>query len=491
MSNIKTLGKDTLVYGFGSVLKRFIGVILLPFYTRALSPAEYGILETLATFAFFISVLIGLGLEGATGRYFFIADTDIEKRKVLYTSVMIRNVTNWVPIILLLPLSNKISIMLFDSSDYNWVVAVSLLTIPLANTSNLQDLLFRYYREVWKYNFIVLLRAIINPISGILLVVIFQFGVLGATLSTFISTLITLIVAYFYYARKKYIREFSWMWAKKMLKFGFPLIFTSILVWVNSVSDRFFLLHYTTLDQIGLYSIGNTFSQPILLINMAISMSSTVLIMSMYSEEMEEQKPRTKAFLTKIWYTYLSIAIFAAAIISIFSYDLVKFITTPAYVGGILAIPFLLFSHILFMSSDITGNGMTLKEQSKPYFWIMLIAAGTNFGLNFYFIPKFGFVGAAITTIISNTLYFLIAYFWSQRVFYIKRNFIAPSIYFFIVLSIAVFFPFYEFNIGVHISYFIKTIVLIAVITLPFILKIIDYNLIVDFFNNLKRRISG
>ncbi len=275
-----------------------------------------------------------------------------------------------------------------------------------------------------------------------------------------------------------------------MLKFGFPLIFTGILSWVNSVSDRFFLLHYQDLNQIGLYSIGNIFSQPIMLVNMALSMSSTVLVLSLYSEEKNEDKPETKDFLTKIWYTYLAIAISVASLVSIFSYDLVKFITTPEYIGGILAIPFLIFSQILYQSAQLTGNGMTLKEQSKPYFWIMLVAAGANFVLNFYFVPNFGFVGAAITTIISNIIYFLSAYYWSQKVFYIKRSFIKPTLYFLIGLSIAIFFPFYELKIEGHISYFIKTAVLITVLTLPFLFKIIDYSLIIDLFNNLKQKIN-
>ena len=152
-----------------------------------------------------------------------------------------------------------------------------------------------------------------------------------------------------------------------------------------------------------------------------------------------------------------------------------------------MAIPFLLFSYILYMSSDITGNGMTLKEQSKPYFWIMLIAAGTNAGLNFYFVPHFGFVGAAITTIISNCIYFLTAYNWSQKVFYIKRNFIRPALYFLIGLSVSIFFPFYEYNTGMHISYLIKIAALILVLPLPFIFKLIDYSTILSLFNNIKQ----
>ena len=491
MSLIKNLSKDTIIYGFGTVIQRIIGFVLLPFYTRALVPAEYGILDTLATLAFFISTIFSLGIAGATSRYFFIAENEDEKKKLLYTSATIRIISYSIPLLFVVIFSSEISVILFASDKYTLVIIATGFLIYFSSQQEMQSQIFRFYREPVKFTFVTILKTVINPVSGILLVVILQWGVLGATLASLITSLVTYVFAYLYYTRKKYIRQFSWSWAKKMLKFGFPLIFTGILTWVNSVSDRLFILHYQDLSQIGLYSIANTFSQPILLVNLAISMGSMVFVMSLYSEEKEMDKPKTKALLTKIWYIYLAIAISIASLISIFSFDIVKLITTPKYIGGILAIPFLLFGHILYMSTDLTGNGMTLKEQSKPYFWIMLIAAGTNFGLNFYFVPKFGFVGAAITTIISNTIYFLIAYYWSQRVFYIKRSFIKPALYFLIGLSIGIFFPFYELKIGGHISFFVKTAVLISVLILPFLIKIIDYSLIINLFNNTKQKIKG
>jgi O-antigen/teichoic acid export membrane protein len=490
MSLLKDLSKDTLIYGVGTVVQKIIGFVLLPFYTRALIPAEYGVLDTLSTLTFFLSTIFGLGLAGATSRYFFIAEGEVEKKKLLYTSATIRSISYIIPLAILAIFSTKISIMLFESDTYSSVVLATAFLIYFSSQQEIQSQVFRFYREPVKFSFVSILKTIIHPVSGILLVVVLQWGVLGASLANLITSIITLSFGYLYFTRKKYIRQFSWLWARKMLKFGFPLIFVSMLSWVNSVSDRFFLLHYKDLNQIGLYSIGNTFSQPILLVNMALTMGFAVLLMSLYSEEKEEDKPKTKSFLTKIWYTYLAIAIPVASFISIFSYEIVKFITTPDYVGGILAIPFLIYSQVLYQSAQITGNGMTLKEQSKPYFWILLVAAGTNFGLNFYFVPNFGFVGAAITTIISNIIYFLISYFWSQKIFFIKRSFIKPAMYFLIGLSIAIFFPFYEWKIGSHISYFIKTAVLIIIIALPLVFKLINYDQIMTLFNNVIHKIK-
>lgn len=490
MSLLKNVSKDTIIYGVGTVLQKIIGFILLPFYTRALIPAEYGVLDTLATLTFFIATFFSLGLSGATSRYFFIADTEEERKKLLYTSATMRLISFSIPLIFFVVFSSKISILLFDTDEYSFVVLLTGFVLYFSTQQEIQTQIFRFYREPVKFNVVTILRAVIFPITGISLVVVLKWGVLGATLATLITSVITLTFGYFYFVRDKYIRKFSWYWAKKMLTFGFPLIFTSILTWVNSVSDRFFLLHYQDLSQIGLYAVGGSLSQPVQLINLALSMSSMVIIMTLYSEEKENDKPLTKALLTKIWYAYLGIAITVSLFISIFSYNIVTILTTSNYIGSILAIPFLLFSQIIHFSVDLTGNGMTLKEKSKPYVWIMLIAAGINVGFNFYFIPKFGFVGAAITTIISNFVYFLIAYYWSQKVFYIKRNIMQPMLYLLIALSIAIFFPFYELEFGTPLSLWVKSGVFLSVLTLPFIFKIVDYNQILNLIENVKQRLK-
>lgn len=491
MSLMKNLSKDTLIYGIGTVLQKIIAFVLLPFYTRALSPSEYGILDTLATLMFFVSTIFTLGLTGATSRYFFIAETEEEKRKLLYTSATLRLISFSVPLLFFVLFSSKISVLLFNTDEYSLVVMLTGFLLFFSTQQEIQTHIFRFYREPFKYNVITILRAVIFPVFGIVMVVILKWGVLGATLASLLTAAITLTFGYFYFVRSKYIREFSWYWAKKMLKFGIPLIFTSILTWVNSVSDRFFILHFQNLEQIGFYSIGNTLSQPIQLINLALSMSSVVLVMSLYSEEKDNDKPQTKAFLTKIWYAYLAVGITIAVFISIFGFNIVTILTTQKYLPSIQVIPLLIFSQIIYFSVDLTGNGMTLREQSKPYVWIMLIAGLTNFGLNFYFVPAFGFIGAAITTVISNTLYFLIAYFWSQKVFYIKRSLLKPVLFIVLTLAISLFFPFYEMNTGNSVSYFIKSLIFICVLSLPFIFGLTDINQFKTAISGLANKIKA
>ena len=473
MANLKLLANDTAIYGLGSVLKKIIGFALLPFYTRALSPAEYGILNTLGTFTFLLTVILGLGMTGAVGRYFFIAENDTEKGKVLFTSIIIMTISTVLPIIIMLFFADEISILLFKSDKYAWVVILSLILIPVKSISQMQEVLFRYYRKPWKYLLVSSLRAIVNPTFGILLVVTLGWGVFGAQLASLLSAGFILIFAFIYYTRKKYVTNFSPFWAKKMLRFGYPLIFTGILMWVNSMSDRFFLLHYSNLDEIGFYSIGSTFSQPIMLVNMAIAMSSSVLLMSMYSDEKDENKPKTKTFFKNIFDIYISIAIIIAVSISVFSYELVYYITTPEYINSILAIPFLLFGLVLDQSFQITSSGMTLKEKSQPYIWIALIASSINVLLNFYFIPKFGFVGAAITTVISNIVFLIVGLTWSKRYFNVNWKIHRHISIMAISFGIALFFPFAELRYGLDIAFWIKLLSILFSLSLPFLFGLV------------------
>lgn len=443
MSKYKLLAKDTLIYGIGMVLQKIIGFLLLPLYTRALSPAEYGVLDTLSTMGFLITVLLSLGLDGATSRFFFIYDKEDERQQIFSTSFVLRSIFQLPIIIIACFLSPYISEILFDTKGYSWVIICSLLVIPCQTLNQLQNLIFRNYRKLWKFVLMTSVRAIIIPLFAVLFVVYYKWGVFGANLASLCSSVFMLILSYFLISRS-YIsyKKFNVLRAKEMLRFGFPLIFAGLISWVNAVSDRFFLLYYSDLKEIGLYSIANTFSQPILLINSMLQMSLIVLVFEFFSHEKDENKPETKKFQTNVWHFYLMISVPLAFVMSIFGIELIPFISTDEYLLSCLALPWLLLSHILVFSTDITGNGMTLKVQSKPYPIMLFVAAMVNVGLNFIFIPKWGFVGAAMTTVISNFVYFVFAYFWSQKVYYINRSFIKPVAYILFILALAILIPF-------------------------------------------------
>jgi O-antigen/teichoic acid export membrane protein len=487
LSQKKEFVKDTFVYGIGSGIKKFIGLFLLPFYTRALTPADYGILDTLATSVFFISTFLNMGLDSASGFYFFKGKDDKEKGEILYTVFVLRLVSI-IPALILSFFSGSISGILFGSEDYTAVVFISCMFIPISLLVSEQSHLYRYYRSPWKYNFVTIVQSIASIIAGISLVVILKYGVLGAQIASVISSLAVVIFSFFNFARKKYTYHFSFAWAKKMLKYGFPLIWAGMASWFYISSDRYFLLHYKNLQEIGYYSIGATFSQPILLINMAVQMSFSILFYSEYNKEIDPGKQNSRKLLKDVLSLFLFVTVIVASVISIFGVEIINTVTTPDYVLGALAVPLLTFSAIFDQAFQITAIGITLKEKTWYFTLIILITAVFNVGANFYFIPKYGFVGAGIATLLSYILYWAIAYIISQKFFKVNHNLIKLFTFIIAAFTISCGIPFLQLYQNVDFHFLVKPALLIFLMMLPFAFKIVDYKEIRNFIISLKKK---
>ena len=76
--HIKELGNDSVIYGLGSSLSQFIGLFLVPFYTKALTPSDYGLLAIVGLFTQFTDPILSLGLDNALFRYFSLSKNEDE-----------------------------------------------------------------------------------------------------------------------------------------------------------------------------------------------------------------------------------------------------------------------------------------------------------------------------------------------------------------------------------------------------------------------------
>lgn len=482
MSFIKNFSKDTIAYGLGKGIKKFLGFLLLPFYTRALTPADYGILDTLGTFVFFIAVFLNLGLDSASGFYYFQPKEEKEKGKILFTVFVLRLATI-IPAVVLSFFASDISQLLFKSDEYTNVVLITCLLLPLNVITSEQELVYRFNRKPWKYNLLTIIRALVNIGGGITLVVNLKWGVFGAQLASLISSLVVIIFSFLFYTRTKYTYQFSFSWAKKMLKYGFPLVLAGIAVWVYSVSDRYFLLYYQTLTDIGYYSIGSTFSQPLGLINTAVQMSWGVLFYEIYNNDGIEKTESKKAISGLVKY-YVILGCTISLFLSVFAFEIVSLVTTPKYLPGIIVIPLLLFSAIVGQLIEIIGVGITLSEKTIYFTYILIVSALINFGLNFIFVPLLSYYGAAITTVIAYIVNLILTYKIANKYFPAKYDTLKLILFFTLFFIFSTLVPLIEIKEIYVFPIYLKIIIFLLFLGFPFIFGFIDLN---QLKNLLKR----
>jgi len=485
MGQLKNFSKDTIIYGLGKGLQKFVGFLLLPIYTRSLTPSDYGILDTLGTTVTFLSIFLGAGISSSCSRYFYMAKTEDEKGKVLFTSFILRAVTI-IPTIFLSFFSETISIALFNTTEYTWLIFITCFTVPVSLIIDEQGWIYRFYNKAWRFNIFTLLKTIGNLSLGIILVIYLKKGIIGAQTATLLSSTITIIYSIISFSKNKYKLKFSFYWAKKMIKLGAPLIVSGILAWIYSQSDRFFLLHFQNTAEIGLYSVGQMFARPISILNMAIGMSFYPFFMSLYENEESRFKPETKKTANKIWYYYLYLSISMASVLSIFGTDLIKYVAQPEYVRGAIAIPFLAFSNLLFQSTNMISLGIILKEKTYHYIWVKLIAAIVSLSLNFILIPKYGFFGASIVILFSQLIYLLCSNYISQKLFANKFKYFKIAIYIAITFIISAFIPISEHIYNYHFYFGVKILLIIIALIIPFLINLInisDFKFLQKYFS--------
>src|SRR5690349_10582007 len=84
--HLRRLVRQTVGYGIGMALSRFAGVVLVPIYTRVLSPADYGTWGVVNTVSTILSLLVFFGLDTAMARFYFETEDPEERRRLVGTA---------------------------------------------------------------------------------------------------------------------------------------------------------------------------------------------------------------------------------------------------------------------------------------------------------------------------------------------------------------------------------------------------------------------
>ena len=158
MAGLKSLAKDTAVYGLSSIIGRFLNWCLVPLYVYLFPTAEYGIVSNLYSLTAVALVILNYGMETSFFRY---ASSSDDPEKVYTTSLWSVGTTSVIFIILLLvfihPVSNALLI-----PKHPLYVALLGITVAVDAFSNIPFAYLRYKNKSWRFAGIKLLNVGVN-----------------------------------------------------------------------------------------------------------------------------------------------------------------------------------------------------------------------------------------------------------------------------------------------------------------------------------------
>ena len=410
IERLKELLRHSAIYGLGSIVARVLGVLLLPLYTRYLSPSDYGLIETLIALSAVLTALVAQGMKSAFFRFYFDSAEPERRHLVVRTAfwyVMVASTAVTVAGIVLAP---QVSWLLFGTHSHRGLVSAAFIGLWAALNYEQMTSLFRVEQRSTAYVTATLANVTITIAATILLVVVFDKGPLGVLVGNFTGTLIV-YAALLLYSRHALGLQFDRSLYRAMNRFGLPLVPSAVALWLTNFSDRFFLIKLADAHEVGLYSIGVRVASAIVLLLTAFRMAWPAFA---YSIEDDREAQRTYSFVL----TYVVfVCCWLALALGLLAPWIVKVITTKPFYPAQNVVAPLAFGVAAFGAYVVVQIGTGRARQTRSNWLVTGAAAAVNVALNLALIPSYGRMGAAIATVVAYTLLFVGMAWRAQQVF--------------------------------------------------------------------------
>jgi O-antigen/teichoic acid export membrane protein len=387
--NVRRVSRQLIAYGTADVSVLAINFFLLPIYTRALSPTEYGALTLLLVFEAFLKPVLRCGLDGAYLRLHFDETSDSGRRSLAATILGFTLAFNGFALAALWPAAPWITRLLLGTGDYVaafWLVAVNT---ALANLIFLPTGLFRAQERSSVVGAISFLRALATVAARLILVVGLRKGVYGLALADVLVTLI--FVAALSPTLWRMASGGAWSRSRlcRALRFGAPQIPTGVLGQTMAMTDRFVLGRYLSLQDVGVYSIGITMASVLKLFPVAFASAWMPFAFSSLG-----RADAPVMFARQASYA-CAVMCFAALGAAVCAGPLVELILPQAFHQVPAVIPILVLGITIQATTTFVSTSLNVSMRtSRISLGAAVGAAGSLVG-SLALIPRFGVIGAA------------------------------------------------------------------------------------------------
>ena len=407
---LRRLGRHSAIYGIGGLVSRIIAVLLLPLYTRYLTPSDYGQIETLLALTTVMGLILRAGITSAFFRFYFDVDDDEGRLRVLRTSFWFTMGGGTLGLALLLLFASPVSTLLFGDADAaNLVRAAGVALWATVNYEQMTSL-FRVEERSVAFVCASLANVFITIGFTLLLVVSLEKGAIGVIVGNFSGTLIVYL-ALLGYRREQLGLQFDRGLLREMNRFGIPLVPTALFLWVTNFSDRFFLVKLADVSEAGLYSVGVRVASAMVLLLTAFRMAWPAFA---YSIKDEREARRTYAYVL----TYLTVVTaWVALALTLLSPWLVDLLAAPRFADSATVVGPLAFATVSYAAYIVIAIGVGRARRTQ-FNWVVTGAAAlVNVVLNLVLIPPYGMMGAALATVAAYTTMAIGMAWWSQHIY--------------------------------------------------------------------------
>jgi O-antigen/teichoic acid export membrane protein len=405
VSNIKEISKHGSIYLGGWAINVVLRLALLPVFTRYLDKTEYGTLAILDSAIEIIKILCALGLGTAIIRFFHDAESEKERNKFVSTGIIVMVCISIFSGTLLFSVRTPLTNLILGPGSPSLYFTLCVITMLFQLVRTGTDSYLMAKKASTAFIIANTGQALLASSLNLYLIVFQGMGVLGMLLGNLISAAIVNIILLVIVLNKVRIRIDVDIFIK-MLRFSLPLVLSVLAAAGMHNLDRFFIRNFTSMAEVGLYSLAYQFP---FMLNSIFATSfegiwggNTIYKIANEPDGIFQYK--------RICTYYMGFLGFAMYCISIASYTVVTILAAPEYIDAAKYIPVISFGVWLYSFHIFAKTGVMLTKKTYLFSVNYTLALIVNITANIMLIPLFGAMGAAIATVITYGFFSIAGY---------------------------------------------------------------------------------
>ncbi|WP_288241247.1 lipopolysaccharide biosynthesis protein [uncultured Bacteroides sp.] len=425
MAGLKSLAKETAIYGASSIVGRFLNYLLVPLYTIALpaSSGGYGVLTNIYAWVALILVLLTCGME--TGFFRFANKGEDEPMRVYSTTLLSVSIGSLAFLALGLLFLDPIAGLL-GYGEHPWYIGMMMIVVAMDAIQSIPFAYLRYKKRPIKFAALKLLFIFLNIVLNL-----FYYGILKGTdvgcafLFNLICTSVVMLCMISELRGFTYVLDRELL--KRMLRYSLPLVILGVAGILNQVADKI-IFPFVYPDaaeaniQLGIYGAASKIAMIMAMFTQAFRFAYEPFVFGK-SKEKDSREMYAKAMKYFIIFTLL------AFLIVMFYMELLRHIIERSYWDGLRVVPIVMAAEIFMGIYFNLSFWYKLIDETRWGAYFSLTGCTILILMNIFLIPQYGYIACAWAGFTGYGVAMLLSYFVGQKKYPIQYDLKAIGMY--------------------------------------------------------------
>ena len=426
MAGIKSLAKDTAIYGVSSIVGRFLNWCLVPLYTITFPVAEYGVVTYVYSVVALALIILIYGME--TG-FFRFANHErwTDSRLVYSTSLISLGVSSTAFVLFVWLFLGPVS-RAMECSGHESYVMIMALCVAIDAFLSIPFCYLRFSKRPMRFALLRLVNIGVNIGLNLFFILLCpwlmrvapdtvswfyrpDFGIGYIFLANLLASVVNLLMMLPELRGFPYRFNFNWRLWREMMVYSAPLLVLGVAGIMNQTIDKIIYPmlvpdHSEAMEGLGIYGANYKIAIVMLMFIQAFRFAYEPFI---FARNKEGGSGKFRAYRDAMKYFVLfGLLIFMGVM---FYIDIIKYFISPRYFSGLKVVPVIMMAELFFGIFFNLSLWYKLTDKTVWGMWFSLLGLCVTLAFNIILVPRIGYMGCAWAAFASYGTMMLTSYF--------------------------------------------------------------------------------